>query len=917
MSIVTDPDDLDRFQVCVDPIAETISLKGLGTERHAVDSTGDSVIGNTTFTDAGANFTSDGVLVGDILTIISDPADDGGIIGHYRVTSGIGTTTLVVDRVIPASSGSDLTYKINAPQVPGLSTPQVADGVSFQALYSFLKEEWKTLAGSLGNAEDLIQFDFPMLSITTEEFILGGVSGAASSAWSFVDTWPILTDTEGVTTELIRTGGWQERSATNNILKRYLGVITLGSLDTDTQVYYQQHSETIDPVNIKLPGTVNQAVNIFDEVTGPDGGTGFAITGANTITRNDGGNWFTDGYRAGGRITIRAAEDAGNNGTHVIVSVANSTDGAIVVTSTLTNNASDTLMIAAVDKRFYLKLFARKKGRSYASATEFNAGIDVTAGGFLRGKVEKFPLAHATDPAIVLEDGEMAGDAVNDVFKEIETHATDTTGVTTDLGDGTFTFDAAAVSPAFNDGILQPGDSLEIASGSYQGFFEIKSITDADTIVCYHEPLLTYPGDETTLTFTTRTNTLDSGLANATLTDVDGDTATMDSAGATFTTDDGLGDRTVAADDIVIITAGDSSAIGVYKVVSVTDADTLVLDTSDQNIIGGPHTNQTYIIKRPGMHLQRYETNADAVGPDGGTGFDFNDANPDTIDRNDGGNWTTNNYDTVGMMITVSNAADPLNDGTYILASNTTSVLTLIAEEAVSADTLDTTAVFAGEYGIIRSINSVSYPFHWRLLANGGTLAQIFQFIQKELRRPTDVDEGNGTARGDITDLLMSFASPTGTTLDLFPDNLAASDLNNVTYQDMSGDARNNAFIVGITFQVNANLTGSADKRLVAFFTDPDLTPANGNEFGSNGAVIVNDKDGTPMDFTAIAGNITTTFDYTNNAQGSRTPGTDAAITVVAIGDDFAQHVLVTDTITQVNSKTIAVLPALERNYST
>ena len=181
MSLVTDPDNLDRFQVCVDPIAETISIKGLGTERHAVDQTGDSD-GTSTFTDAGANFTTDSVIVGDILTIISDPADDGGIIGHYRVTSGIGTTTLVVDRTIPASTGADLTYKINAAQTIGAGTPQVADGVSFQALYSFLKEEWKTLAGSLGNAEDLIQFDFPMLSITTEEFILGGTSGAASSA---------------------------------------------------------------------------------------------------------------------------------------------------------------------------------------------------------------------------------------------------------------------------------------------------------------------------------------------------------------------------------------------------------------------------------------------------------------------------------------------------------------------------------------------------------------------------------------------------------------------------------------------------------------------------------------------------------------------------------------------------------------
>ena len=125
MSIVTDPDDLDRFQVAVDPIAQTISLRGLGTERHAVDITGDSD-GTTTFTDAGANFTGDGVVAGDVLTIISDPADDGGIIGHYRVVGSVTATTFVVDRAIPASTAADLTYKINAPQTPGATVSQVS-----------------------------------------------------------------------------------------------------------------------------------------------------------------------------------------------------------------------------------------------------------------------------------------------------------------------------------------------------------------------------------------------------------------------------------------------------------------------------------------------------------------------------------------------------------------------------------------------------------------------------------------------------------------------------------------------------------------------------------------------------------------------------------------------------------------------
>ena len=39
------------------------------------------------------------------------------------------------------------------------------NGVSWQALYSFIKEEWK-------NDDNLVKFPFPVVSITTEQFEL-------------------------------------------------------------------------------------------------------------------------------------------------------------------------------------------------------------------------------------------------------------------------------------------------------------------------------------------------------------------------------------------------------------------------------------------------------------------------------------------------------------------------------------------------------------------------------------------------------------------------------------------------------------------------------------------------------------------------------------------------------------------------
>jgi len=242
-------------------------------------------------------------------------------------------------------------------------------------------------------------------------------------------------------------------------------------------------------------------------------------------------------------------------------------------------------------------------------------------------------------------------------------------------------------------------------------------------------------------------------------------------------------------------------------------------------------------------------------------------------------------------------------------------VVTLILEEAMTANADDTDAavngVITGDSGIVRSINSVNYPFHWRLFTNGGDLSEIWQFIQLQLRREYDIDGGAGSERGDITDALMTFVSPNGVMLDCFPDDLASTDLNNVTYTDISDDLRNNAWLVGLTFVVNTNLINSTNKRLAVYFT----TNPGGN-FGTNNAIIVDDYLAVDMDWTVIAGNKTATFDYTNNAQGGRTPDTNAAITVVALGDDEAVHILLTETIEKVNSKTITVSPALERNFS-
>ncbi len=918
MTIVTDPDDLDRFKVIVDPVGQIISLRGLSTVRDTIASDGDTD-GSTTFT--GVGFTAAGVAADDVLCIISDPAADGGIIGHYRVVSNDSDTALTVDRAIPASTAADLDFAIFQPGTVGNASPDVADGVTLQTVYSFLKEEWKALAAGLGNAEDLMQFTFPITAITREQMILGGVNGDASSAWAFADDNGTVagSNLEGQTRELVRTGGWQEQSAAGVILQRYIGVVTLGTIDTDAQVYYQQGDETGTPTDFVLTGPVNQAVLTFGPDIGPDAGTGFVFA-ATTITRNDGGSWENDNFRVGDYIQIRSSEDdpanVGNFGP--ITAVATGTDTAITIASaSFTVNAGDQTAIVQVDHRRFFELRVRKKARTYAQAGLTQIGVTT-----LEALVNRFPLSHAVDPAIVLQDGVMAGDGTTtgEIFQESESLRTAADGITesSPTADPTaFTFTSATgafISTAARTiAIARPGDAIVISTGSDAGSYVVKAVTSGTELLLWKDALLTYTGGESTQSYDLRTPLIDVGATNATLTDATGVTGTLASVGSTFDANTAIGDRIVTAGDIVEVYAADATVIGYYKVISVTNATTLVLDTSDQVFAG--EASQSYRIYRSGMFLQRFETIASISGA---STLAFASAAPDTITRT-GGSWTADGF-TNGMAVVISDAEDAGNiPGNYIVdGTPTATVITLIAEETVVANADDTTAsangITTGDTGIVRTINAVDYPFHWRLFANNGDLSQIFQYLQWKLRLTSDIDGATTVARGDITDLLMTFASPNGVTLDLYPDDLSAVESNNVTFTDLTGDTRNNAFLVGLIFAINANLTGSTFKRLVAYFTS---VPSG--DFDTNNAIIVQDSTPTNMDFTdgTITGtSIQRSFDYTNNSQGGRTPDTDAAITVVAIGTDLAQYVLTTALITKVNSLTIAVGNALERNYA-
>lgn len=130
-------------------------------------------------------------------------------------------------------------------------------GVSGQALYSWLKEQWKS-------SSTFIKFPFPMEAITPEQF-------------EFKDGWAPKDDT---TRNLIRTAGWAEKDASGVTLRKYMGVVSLGSLGATDQPYYRWN--TGSKVNFAFQGPINQAVQIYGNASNgnfdySDGGDTFTL----------------------------------------------------------------------------------------------------------------------------------------------------------------------------------------------------------------------------------------------------------------------------------------------------------------------------------------------------------------------------------------------------------------------------------------------------------------------------------------------------------------------------------------------------------------------------------------------------------------------------------------------------------------
>lgn len=218
-----------------------------------------------------------------------------------------------------------------------------------------------------------------------------------------------------------------------------------------------------------------------------------------------------------------------------------------------------------------------------------------------------------------------------------------------------------------------------------------------------------------------------------------------------------------------------------------------------------------------------------------------------------------------------------------------------------------------------RTIGSGVYQFNTIIDGNGATKEQIYAKIQFLLRQESNINQGSGSVDsfghigGKTANELLAFVGDTlQTSTGVYVDDISSLDINFYQFFDTASISRNFPFVAAGTIAFNDNLQNDTSGSYWMFYTDVP----NG-QFGSGSAIIVEDNDDLPITgSTYLTASRTFTYDYDGNNQGGRTPGTNADVTVVAIGFSTAQYVSTIGTIAASNANVLSLVAALERNYA-
>lgn len=217
-----------------------------------------------------------------------------------------------------------------------------------------------------------------------------------------------------------------------------------------------------------------------------------------------------------------------------------------------------------------------------------------------------------------------------------------------------------------------------------------------------------------------------------------------------------------------------------------------------------------------------------------------------------------------------------------------------------------------------KTIGGGSYPFRKIIEGNSATLEQIYTKMQYQLRQNADIDAGAGSVTGKTADDLCYFVGDTlYTTQGVFIENILAADLNRVVFLDQNNVQRQYPYSSAGTLNFNSFLTSGGTGYYRMYFTnDLAATVPAGNDYGTSGAITVNDKDAVAITGTISSSSVPFTFDYDGNVQrGAGSAGDDAPITIVAGNKGIAKPVVATGTISRSKGISISLVAEQDRAY--
>lgn len=148
---------------------------------------------------------------------------------------------------------------------------------------------------------------------------------------------------------------------------------------------------------------------------------------------------------------------------------------------------------------------------------------------------------------------------------------------------------------------------------------------------------------------------------------------------------------------------------------------------------------------------------------------------------------------------------------------------------AAADGTIDSTAPYTGMsityYGTNQSlaVGASNYNFRIVINGNGGTKEQIYEFVQRQLRRNADIDAGAGNVNGFLAEELLQFVGSTLKTKltsigGVYISNFDTNDTNDIVLVDNTGTERSFPFVAAGTITFNENLVTDSDGRYWMFF---------------------------------------------------------------------------------------------------